>query len=141
MGPGRPLGYYLTAHVAGEMRKERRKRFRVVAMEGGDVKGKGVGSCAWRGCELPWRVMHIRDLKSKSKKATSGYTVPEDPTSGSTARRKRAGKKRRIAIRTKLQTDGAKEEAAKEKRARKNSRKKARKREKDKKKKAGGTSD
>lgn len=139
MGPGRPLGYYLTAHVASDVRKKRGERFRVVAVEGGDVRGKGVGSCAWRGCELPWRVMHIRDVKSKAKKTTAGATVLT--TEGPTGRRKRAGKKRRIAMRMKVKAEGAKEEAAKEKKARRNSRKKARKREKEKEKKAGRTPD
>lgn len=94
-----------------------------------------------RGYELPWRVTVI-------KSSTQGKSsVAVNPADSVTKKRKRNGKKRRIAIRTKVavriakqslakQSKAEKEAAEKEKRTRKNRAQKVKRRVKEKAKKA-----
>jgi hypothetical protein len=47
LGPGRPLGYYLTIHEGEELRNERKRRIKAVAVEGADLTRFGFGGCEW----------------------------------------------------------------------------------------------
>ncbi|KAL8693934.1 MAG: hypothetical protein Q9218_001348 [Villophora microphyllina] len=128
--PQRPEGHYFTGHRT----TEEKKRFQDVAIEGGDVLKES--QSRWLGWLLPWRVTTI-NIDAR-KRATGAATQPESEGSG---KRKKMGKKRRIAVRVKLQTQRKQEEAAKvtaaerevlerEKRNRRNREKKIKRREK-----------
>ena len=95
------------------------------------------------GYSLPWRVVTIKSTTPSRASAVSKSFAGPAPG------RKRAGKKRRIAVRKKLQekrekklaaqlAEATKEAAEKEKRTRKNREKKLKRREKERSKKAAG---
>ncbi|KAL9580135.1 MAG: hypothetical protein Q9212_004670 [Teloschistes hypoglaucus] len=128
--PRRPEGYYFT----GARSREEQEQYSDVAIEGGDIVKQS--QLKWPGWELPWRVTTIK--VNSRKRVPEAATQPEPGDSG---KRKRMGKKRRIAIRVKLQTHKKKEESTKrtevekevlerEKRSRRNREKKIKRREK-----------
>ncbi|KAL8736688.1 MAG: hypothetical protein Q9166_000054 [cf. Caloplaca sp. 2 TL-2023] len=128
--PARSSGYYFT--VVGT--EEEQMSFRDVAVEGVDVIRES--QVKWPGSELPWRVTTI--TINPAKRAIVASNVLE---AAKTGKRKKLGKKRRIAIRTELQAQKAREEAVRlaeaekgtmemEKRKRRNREKKLKRREK-----------
>lgn len=148
--PRRLEGYYFT----GARLREEQEQYSDVAIEGGDIvkqsQAKWVRSlslgiaidCLGLQCllqpgwELPWRVTTI---KVHSRKRVPEAATQSEP--GDSGKRKRMGKKRRIAIRVKLQAHKKQEESAKrteaekevlerEKRNRRNREKKIKRREK-----------
>ncbi|KAL8743586.1 MAG: hypothetical protein Q9190_004080 [Brigantiaea leucoxantha] len=135
--PRRGDDYYFT----GTRTAEAMEGFRsVVAGWEEVVKGARV---SWKGWELPWRVTTIKLPSSKKNKLLKGDVVPcgEDVDGLGKKRRRRKGKKGRIAIRMRLQRarekatedekrQAERNEAEREKRNRRNREKKVKKREK-----------
>lgn len=129
--PRRPDAYYFTDVVSAEKQEQ---------LESTTVTGeqiiKGLKD-TWRGFELPWRVTTI--LLAQPKKLSETLQTGDETSS----RRKKHGKKRRIAIRKRAAMKEAMESsvrrrkaeletAEKEKRTRKNREKKVKKRQRDK---------
>lgn len=113
--PERPLSYY----VAGEPTPEQLHMFRQSALAGDDIV-LGARKRAW-GLERPWRIMRIGGLAkpvqgSSSAKGSTGkvYLMATLPMSNEDEKekRKRPGKKRRIATRIKAKAEKEKREAA-----------------------------
>jgi len=134
----RPVSFYL----AKDLSEEQRQRFRAVAVSGDEVLARS--QSRWWNMELPWKVTHI----TTTKKASSGQQGTAVLVSADTteAKRKRPGKKRRIALRMKeraekdkmktaAQLKEEKEEQLKEKKKRLNRLKKLKRREKEREKK------
>ncbi|KAI4200451.1 MAG: hypothetical protein LQ350_003899 [Teloschistes chrysophthalmus] len=128
--PRRLEGYYFT----GARSREEQERYSDVAIEGDNVVKQS--QSIQPGYELPWRVTTIK--VNSRKRVLEAATQPE---SGDSGKRKRMGKKRRIAIRVKLQAHRKKEESTKrmkaekevlerERRSRRNREKKIKRREK-----------
>lgn len=133
----RPLSYYLVTDVS----EGQKKQYEFAAMTGDDV----LAQSRWKapGLELPWKLNTIKTTPRKSKKSSKGSSSGSD---ADTTKRKRPGKKRRIALRTKERAKKAeaeelakkkteKEELVKDKKKRLNRLKKLRKRAKEKEKK------
>ena len=146
INPRRPDTYYFT----GPNSPEKSEQYRTAAITAEEIfKGLAV---RWRGAELPWRLIILKSPHSSSPLyPRKPATQPADNTTTTTlpSKHKRSGKKRRIAIRTKLAAKSAKElakkqslaekEAAeKEKRTWRNREKKVKRKEKEKAKKAQG---
>ncbi|KAM5450698.1 hypothetical protein MaudCBS49596_004229 [Microsporum audouinii] len=112
-----------------EMIKE---TFRDAAVDGDTVLARAA-SASWPGCHLPWRVVHIPAPKVKSASSTVSASKPEASLSG---KKKKPGKKRRIALRKRVVSKKAAEEAEREKRNRKNRERKVKRRQKERDKKA-----
>lgn len=111
--PVRPESYYL----AGEATPEQQERYRAAAVTAEDIAA-GASKRAW-GLERPWRVVKISLSSRKPSNRGSGLvagatTASEDSEDG--AKRKRPGKKRRIAVRTKARAQKEKQEAERAKR-------------------------
>ena len=146
----RPASY----HMRQDYTPEELERFREVAVDYADVV-REAKQRAW-GLEVPWRVTKITvksgpSTPSTPQKGSKGNNTTEEP-----ARRKRPGKKRRVALRMKekekklkeeekkAKAEAAakqrltKEEHLKEKRKRLNREKKLKRRQKDKEKKQAG---
>ncbi|KAL7797563.1 hypothetical protein V8C37DRAFT_369927 [Trichoderma ceciliae] len=105
---GRPLSYYLVTDAS----PEKQQQYETAAVSGEDVIARSKVR-AW-GLELPWRVTTI----NVTRKARPGEE--ESPThigDGQQARRKRPGKKRRVAMRTQARAKAQAEETAKQKMA------------------------
>lgn len=131
----RPQSYYLV-----DVPDSERERYEVAAVTAEDV----LAQSQWKapGLELPWKVTETTATKKKETSSKdSGIGSDKD-----TAKRKRPGKKRRIALRTKERAKKAKDEATakqqtdkeehlKDKKKRLNRLKKLRKRAKEKEKK------
>lgn len=152
--PERPISYYF----AGEPTPEQLQMYRQSALAGDDIL-LGARKRAW-GLERPWRIIRIGGGPTKSvrpaphsAKGSSGavmkataVTLSED---GARLKRKRPGKKRRIATRIKTKAEKDKREAAdkqkmtkeehlKEKKKRLNREKKLKRRAKEREQKLGG---
>lgn len=146
--PGRPTTFYLAEPLGGTAKAE---------IEASAISGKQVlelSTLPQPGCAYEWKVLHIPTAQvSRAARIAAAEQAPagfsrlgkfEAP-----ARRRRAGKKLRIKIRSKaeaakakqqaaLQAKDAKEEAEKEKRTRRNREKKVKRKAKEKAKKAEG---
>jgi hypothetical protein len=146
--PDRPTTYYLAEPLSEKMRSE---------IEASAISGKQVlelSTLPQPGCAYEWKVLHIPEAQvSRTARIAAAEQTPagfsrlgkfEAP-----AKRRRAGKKLRIKIRSKAeaakakqqaatQAKEAKEEAEKEKRTRRNREKKVKRKAKEKAKKAGG---
>jgi hypothetical protein len=146
--PGRPESYYLAEPLSEKAKAE---------IEASAISGKQVLELSTQpqpGCAYEWKVLHIPAAQvSRAARIAAAEQTPagfsrlgkfEAP-----AKRRRAGKKLRIKIRSKaeaakvkqqaaLQAKDAKEEAEKEKRTRRNREKKVKRKAKEKAKKAGG---
>ena len=138
--PERPRSYYFHDSESNEEQISRSQ----VAVSGQDVVARS--KSAWPGCAMPWRVAVV-DASGRHISRLSSHDVVDNVNSAQQKRRRRAGKKRRIAIRTKLAAAKAvmaeaqkeaveKEAAEREKRTRRNREKKIKKKERDKTKKA-----
>jgi hypothetical protein len=107
--PARPQSYYL----AGEASPEQRQRYAYAAVTAEDIAA-GARNRAW-GLERPWRVVRVTPSSSKppSSKACSGHgaTASSEESAEARPRRKRPGKKRRIAARTKARAEKTRREA------------------------------
>ncbi|KAK2865165.1 hypothetical protein FQN49_003850 [Arthroderma sp. PD_2] len=104
--------------------------FQDVAVDGNTILARAA-SVAWPGCHLPWRVVH---LPAPNVKPTNKF--PAKKPAESLSKRKKPGKKRRIALRKNVTSKQAAEEAEKEKRNRKNRERKIKRRQKERDKKA-----
>ncbi|KAI4168471.1 MAG: hypothetical protein LQ343_006358 [Gyalolechia ehrenbergii] len=121
-----------------------RSQYEAAAIEGEDILKEA--RVKWPGFELPWRVTTLTTDRSKRSTGVTAIAPAEV-----TGKRKRSGKKRRIAIRIRTQAQRGKEEALreeeaykeqfeKERRNRRNREKKVKKREKARAMKRGGVS-
>lgn len=146
--PGRPSSYYLAGPLSEKAKAE---------VEASALSGKQIlelSTLPRPGCAYEWKVLHIPAAQvSRAARIAAAQQIPEGfsrlgkfeaPT-----KRRRAGKKLRIKIRSKaeaakakqqaaLQAKDAKEEAEKEKRTRRNREKKVKRKAKEKAKKAEG---
>ena len=105
----RPQSFYLKQ----DFTPEELERFREAAVDYADIV-RGAQQRAW-GLEVPWRVTKItltsgKTIKSSIHKGTGSEITSEEPE-----KRKRPGKKRRIALRIKEKERKQKEEARKAK--------------------------
>lgn len=150
--PERPSSYYF----AGEPTPEQLQMFRQSAMAGDDIV-LGARKRAW-GLERPWRIIRIGGpAKSVKQPAVQGSVVRATTATsivtaeGDHQKRKRPGKKRRIATRIKAKAEKEKREAAekqkmtkeehlKEKKKRLNREKKLKRRAKEREQKLAGKS-
>ena len=132
----------LSAYVAPSLSQQQRENLEVAAVTGDEVLARS--QCRRWGMELPWKVTHI-EIKKKAG-SVAKITNPDDPDG--LAKRKRPGKKRRIALRMKerakkekagevAKKQEEKEEHLKEKKKRLNRAKKLRRKEKEREKKLG----
>lgn len=108
--PSRPDSYYLAA----EATPEQLERYRWAAVTAEDIAADA-SKRAW-GLERPWRVVKISLSSRKPSSKTAGLvtgatTASEDADDGS--KKKRPGKKRRIAVRIKARAEKEKREAEK----------------------------
>ena len=146
-----------TAYLTKDRTARQAEQFRRAAVTGEDIITRANQHCVswakiWHwisyantpqpGCELPWRVTTI---KSSGRQNFAHESAPSEVQA---TRRKRAGKKRRIAIRkkdalkkkqreTEARLRAEKEAAEKEKRTRRNREKKVKRKAKEKSKKTG----
>lgn len=106
VAPSRPVTFYL----AGQPTPEQLQEYRSSAVAGEDIV-LGARKRAW-GLERPWRVINIT-LPGKSSQAAPGKGKhSHDSEEGEkTDKRKRPGKKRRIATRIKIKAEKEKREA------------------------------
>ncbi|OAL61891.1 hypothetical protein A7C99_6461 [Trichophyton rubrum] len=109
-----------------------RDTFRDTAVDGKTILARAA-SMAWPGCHLPWRVVHIRGPKVKLASSMTPSTKSESSLS---KKKKKPGKKRRIALRKWVVIKKMAEETEKEKRNRKNRERKVKRRQKEREKKA-----
>ncbi|PNY27209.1 Uncharacterized protein TCAP_02863 [Tolypocladium capitatum] len=102
----RPTSHFLVAHVPAELKRQ----YEFAAVSGEDVLHRS-RSRSW-GLELPWKVTAKITTTRKARpedEATETGRIEEAPDP---AKRKRPGKKRRIALRTRERVKRAHEEAA-----------------------------
>ncbi|KAI9709089.1 MAG: hypothetical protein M1820_003535 [Bogoriella megaspora] len=160
--PERPLSYYFTHPGDGdtveeEAQRQRLEEYAAVAVNGEDVVVRS--KTPWPGCALPWRVQHVRVRGTKGlqgskhsdiitgegseeqaalvlgdRSVTTG--VVSEVLDSSRPKRRRLGKKSRIAKRKRLKREEGKEVEERAKKSRRNREKKLKKRERDKVKKA-----
>jgi hypothetical protein len=137
MNPERPREYYFRDSLSPEAEE----RIKFAAVTGEDVLGRS--QTKWPGCSLPWRVTTILSSGKPIQNASS-KTLDQTEVA---RKKRRKGKKTRIAIRKKAveererkakEQEGAAERelAERAKRAKRNRDKKLKKRERDKAKKA-----
>lgn len=146
--PGRPKSYYLAEPLSEKAK---------AGIEASAISGKQVlelSALPQPGCAYEWKVLHIPAAQvSRAARIAAAEQTPAGFSRLSKfeapAKRRRAGKKLRIKIRSKseaakakqqaaLQAKDAKEEAEKEKRTRRNREKKVKRKAKEKAKKAEG---
>ncbi|KAG8159392.1 hypothetical protein KVR01_011053 [Diaporthe batatas] len=112
--PERPQSYYL----AGEATPDQRERYCYAAVTAEDIIA-GASKRAW-GLERPWRVVKIslssRKARSNTAGSDAGATATSEDNTEDGAKRKRPGKKRRIAVRIKARAEKEKREAEKARR-------------------------
>lgn len=108
VAPRRSISYYL----AGEPTSEQLQKYRVSAVAGEDIV-LGARKRAW-GLERPWRVIKITlpgNLSSPTGSDEKGNPAPISGDGEKADKRKRPGKKRRIAMRTKAKAEKEKRDA------------------------------
>lgn len=110
--PVRPESYYL----AGEATPEQQERYRSAAVTAEDVV-EAASRRAW-GLERPWRVVKISLTSTRPKTGPKAVTGPTKAIDGAEdgAKRKRPGKKRRIATRIKAKAEKERQEVQRVKR-------------------------
>lgn len=112
--PARPQSYYL----AEEASPEQRQRYSYAAVTAEDIAA-GARKRAW-GLERPWRVLKIslssRKPPSSTASSVSGATTTSEGDAVDAPKRKRPGKKRRIAVRIKARAEKERREAEKARR-------------------------
>lgn len=132
--PSRPVSYYLA-----EPTPEQREGYQYAAVTADDLIACA-GKRAW-GLEKPWRVLQITLSSGRPQEGSSSAATskPVEDRGDEGAKRKRPGKKRRIALRIKTKAEKAqvdqkmsKEEHLKEKKKRLNREKKLKRRAKEK---------
>lgn len=132
----RPVSFY----VAPELSQEQRQQLKVAAVTGDEVLARSHGR--WYSMELPWKVTHITTKQKAGPRDQA--TSKDDPDT--VAKRRRPGKKRRVALRMKerakkdktqtaAKQQEEKEDHIKEKKKRLNRAKKLKRREKEREKK------
>ncbi|KAJ5168579.1 uncharacterized protein N7482_004173 [Penicillium canariense] len=125
---------------------ERRRQFEDMAVTGEHITG-WAKTQPWTGCNLPWRVIHLKRHQTKLPPASMDvpiYVVEGAPVSKSPTTRKKPGKKRRVQLRKKVAAAEAAKLSEAEKRTRKNRERKIKRRQKSREQKAaaaGATGD
>jgi hypothetical protein len=135
----RPRSFYLATKAS----PDEKQQYEFAAVTGDQVLE--MSRLRWWGMEYPWRVTHITTALTETKKGggENGVTDSKDGQQGTETKRRRPGKKRRIAMRNKERVKKSKAEVAakkaeekeehiKEKKKRLNRLKKLRKRAKNK---------
>jgi hypothetical protein len=149
--PSRPRSFYFTEAPS----VEQRRTYEASALSGAQILK--LSTSPWPGSAYDWKVLHIPSSQlSREARIASAQQTPADFSKlgqlEAPSKRKRAGKKLRIKIRSKveaaktkqeaaLKAKDAKEEAEKEKRTRRNREKKVKRKAKEKAKKAEGGDD
>lgn len=100
--PGRPLSYYVVTNLPESKRQE----YRFAAMTGDEVFARS--RCRSWGLELPWKVITASSI---TRKASAEEKVRAAGGEAEDGKRRRPGKKRRIALRQKVQARADKEKA------------------------------
>ncbi|OOQ83500.1 hypothetical protein PEBR_34366 [Penicillium brasilianum] len=111
---------------------EQRRQFEDMAVTGEHITTWAKAQ-PWPGCDLPWRVIHLKRHQTKlppSSKNIPVYVVEGAPVSKSPTTRKKPGKKRRVQLRKKVAAAVAAKESEAEKRTRKNRERKIKRRQK-----------
>lgn len=135
----RPDSYYF----ASELSAAQNARFSYSAVSGDEVLSRS--RTPWPGCHMPWRVITISSFGKVVQRLNKPISVGSED--GVQRKRKRKGKKARVAIRKKMAADqeraaregmskGEREIQEKIKRAKRNHEKKVKQRERNKRKKA-----
>ncbi|KAF3389627.1 hypothetical protein F1880_003847 [Penicillium rolfsii] len=129
--------------VLKEKFAEQRRQFEDMAVTGEHITAWAKEQ-PWPGCNLPWRVIHLKRHQTKLPPASKDipvYVVEGAPVSKSPLTRKKPGKKRRLQLRKKIAAAVAAKESEAEKRNRKNRERKIKRRQKAREQKAaaGGT--
>jgi len=101
--PSRPLSHYLAPPVT----LARKSQFAAAALSGDDVIA--MSKRRWWGMEMAWRVTHIT---LPVRRRATGTAEAEPPEGAESARRKRPGKKKRLAARTKHRGEETAKEVA-----------------------------
>jgi hypothetical protein len=103
VNPRRPLSFYAVTNVP----EEQKRQYSLAAVSGEDV----VLRSSWRrwALEIPWKVTHIPAIRRGRSDASEGKKVAEEEGD---VKRRRPGKKRRIALRAKQRSAKDKAEAA-----------------------------
>ncbi|KAJ5380597.1 uncharacterized protein N7496_003025 [Penicillium cataractarum] len=118
--------------AAKETIAEQRRQFEDMAVTGEHITTWAKAQ-PWPGCDLPWRVIHLKRHQTKlppSSKDIPVYVVEGAPVSKSPITRKKPGKKRRVQLRKKVAAAVAAKESEAEKRNRKNRERKIKRRQK-----------
>lgn len=89
----RPLSYYITTDIS----EESRNQYAFAATSGEEVMARSEQKC-W-GLEQPWRVLHVPSQTKSTKGSASPTMVQDGSQDDGVVKRKRAGKKKRIALR------------------------------------------
>jgi hypothetical protein len=105
---GRPLSYYLVTDLS----PEKKQQYEMAAVSGEDVLERSKVR-EW-GLELPWRVQTIKVTRKAGPRERKIIVNAEDEQQ---TKRKRPGKKSRVATRIKARAKAQAEEAAKQKMA------------------------
>ncbi|KAJ5905836.1 uncharacterized protein N7473_002752 [Penicillium subrubescens] len=108
---------------------EQRRQFEDMAVTGEHIT-IWAKTQPWPGCDLPWRVIHLKRHQTKLPKDIPVYAVEGAPVSKSPLTRKKPGKKRRLQLRKKVAAAAAAKESEAEKRHRKNRERKLKRRQK-----------
>ncbi|KAM0260714.1 hypothetical protein ACHAQJ_002630 [Trichoderma viride] len=107
---GRPLSYYLVTDLS----PEKKQQYEMAAMSGEDVLAQSKVR-TW-GLELPWRVQTVKITRKAGPRERENLVQVEGEQQ---AKRKRPGKKSRVAMRIKARAETQAAEAAKQKMAEK----------------------
>ncbi|EPS33790.1 hypothetical protein PDE_08752 [Penicillium oxalicum 114-2] len=119
-----------------------RRRFEEIAVTG-DLVTAWAKTQPWPGCDLPWRVIHLKRHQTKmppTAKDVPVYVIEGAPVSKAPTTRKKPGKKRRVQLRKKTAAAVAAKEQEAEKKTRKNRERKLKRRQKAREQKAAAAS-
>ncbi|KAL5358481.1 hypothetical protein BJX96DRAFT_173478 [Aspergillus floccosus] len=111
----------------------KRKQFEDVAVTGEQMMGWA--QVPWPGCDLPWRVVHLKRHQTKLPRSAANDTAASavyvvEPTDREPKSRKKPGKKRRLQLRKRVSAAEEAKQKEAEKRNRKNRERKIKRRQK-----------
>ncbi|GAB1215832.1 hypothetical protein ATERTT37_005029 [Aspergillus terreus] len=111
----------------------KRKQFEDVAVTGEQMMGWA--QVPWPGCDLPWRVVHLKRHQTKLPRSTGNDTAASavyvvEPADREPKSRKKPGKKRRLQLRKRVTAAEEAKQREAEKRNRKNRERKIKRRQK-----------
>ncbi|KAF7718286.1 Uncharacterized protein PECH_002888 [Penicillium ucsense] len=119
-----------------------RQRYEEIAVTG-DIVTAWAKTQPWPGCDLPWRVIHLKRHQTKMPPASEDvqvYVIDGAPVTKAPTTRKKPGKKRRVQLRKKVAAAVAAKEHEAEKKTRKNRERKLKRRQKAREQKAAAAS-